>query len=201
VDAGPNVVMIESGPAGLSCAAELIARSVPTTVLERGDGFGAAWSSRYDALRFNTCRLHSALPGAPFPRTFGQFPTRDQYVSYLRDYAQRRGVRVEHGVEVTGLDPAADGGWQVRTARGARHADHVVVATGVFNRPKPAYRPGRDDCRGRDLRPHQDGDTLEQPEGVLGPNALPDHPLRQALPRVPAGRHAPDPRRRGHSGG
>ena len=99
MDAEPDVIVIGSGPAGLSSAADLVARGVPTTVLERGSGIGAAWSARYDALRFNTGRLHSALHGAPFPREYGQFPTRDQYVAYLRGYAQRRSVEVEHGIE------------------------------------------------------------------------------------------------------
>jgi cation diffusion facilitator CzcD-associated flavoprotein CzcO len=117
-------------------------------VLERGPRTGAAWADRYDALRFNTGRLHSALPGAPFPRGFGQFPTRDQYVAYLRSYADHRRVRVEHGVDVTGLARDDAGGWRVQTDGGERYAQHVVVATGAFNRPRPPDWPGRDDFRG-----------------------------------------------------
>lgn len=44
--AGPDVVVIGSGPEGLSCAAELLGREVSATVLERGKGIGAAWASR-----------------------------------------------------------------------------------------------------------------------------------------------------------
>jgi cation diffusion facilitator CzcD-associated flavoprotein CzcO len=176
MDAGPQVVVIGSGPAGLSCAAELVARGVPATVLERGDRVGAAWAGRYDALRFNTCRLHSALPGAPFPREFGQFPTRDQYVAYLGDYARRTGVSVERGIEVTGLVPADHGGWRLATSRGDRRAAHVIVATGIFNRPKPADWPGREDFRGelvnaaeyRNAAPFRDRDVLVVGAGSTG---------------------------------
>ncbi|WP_324277902.1 NAD(P)/FAD-dependent oxidoreductase [Blastococcus brunescens] len=112
----------------------------------------------------------------PVPREFGQFPTRDQYVAYLRHYAERRGVRVEHGVEVTRLQPAVGGGWQVRTNQGERRADHVVVATGVFNRPKPADWPGRDEFRGtllhavayRNAAPFQGRDVLVVGAGSTG---------------------------------
>ncbi|MEO3758553.1 NAD(P)/FAD-dependent oxidoreductase [Mycobacterium sp. B14F4] len=139
------VLVVGSGPAGLSCAAELLVRGVDATVLERGELTAAAWAHRYDALRFNTCRHNSTLPGARFPRQFGQFPTRDQYVDYLQTYASNRQVPVEHGVEVSRLDPNADGGWDVVTNRGTRRARHVVIATGIFNRPAlPAWADGHD---------------------------------------------------------
>ncbi|MGK7222146.1 flavin-containing monooxygenase [Kocuria flava] len=139
----PPVLVLGAGPAGLATAAELLARAVPVTVLERGDRPGAAWTGRYDALRFNTSRRRSALPGAPFPRAYGQFPTRDQYVAYLQRYAADHGVPVETGVEVARVRPDDDGGWCVSTSAGDRPARHVVVATGALNRPKlPSWAVG-----------------------------------------------------------
>jgi cation diffusion facilitator CzcD-associated flavoprotein CzcO len=149
---------------------------VPARVLERGDGVAAAWACRYDALRFNTSRVHSALPGARFPREFGQFPTRDQYVAYLRDYAERRGVVVDRATEVVRLAPVEGDGWRIETSRGERRAGHVVVATGMFNRPRLTAWPGRDDFRGtllhaahyRDPGPFRDRDVLVVGAGSTG---------------------------------
>lgn len=144
-----QVLVIGSGPAGLATAAELTARGVHTTVLERGPSVAAAWRGRYDTLRFNTCRLHSHLPGAPFPRAFGEFPTRDQYVGYLEQYAGARGVTVEPGVDVSTVGPGEARRWRLVTDRGDREADHVVVATGIFNRPRVPAWPGVEQYGGR----------------------------------------------------
>ncbi|MEX5302634.1 flavin-containing monooxygenase [Kocuria sabuli] len=142
MDTVPRVLVVGAGPAGLATAAELLARDVPTTVLERGPQPGAAWTGRYDALRFNTSRRHSALPGAPFPPEYGQFPTRDQYIDYLQRYAADHDLPVETGVDVTRIHPD-DGGWCLSSSAGDRHAEHVVVATGALNRPRlPGWATG-----------------------------------------------------------
>ncbi|MGP6173238.1 flavin-containing monooxygenase [Corynebacterium sp. A21] len=130
-----TVIVVGAGPAGLSTAGELLARDVPTIVLERGTQIGASWAARYPGLRFNTSRRSSALPGAPFPREYGQFPTRDQYLAYLHRYAADRRIPVETGIEVTGIS-RTETGWVLATSAGERRARHVVVATGLFNRPR-----------------------------------------------------------------
>lgn len=129
-----ELLVVGSGPAGLAVAAETMLRGVRATVLEKGPDVGAAWAGRYDALRFNTSRIHSALPGAPFPRAWGQFLTRDQYVGYLHSYAARHRIPIRAGTEVTRVDPT-EGGWRVQTSAGPLHTEQVVVATGGFNRP------------------------------------------------------------------
>src|SRR5699024_6580124 len=68
------------------------------------------------------------------PREYGQFPTRDQYLTYLRRYAGDRRVGVETGVHVTRI--RRDGpGWVLATTAGERRTHHVVVATGLFGEP------------------------------------------------------------------
>ncbi len=137
-------VVVGSGSAGLATAAELARRGVPVVVLERGAGIGTAWAGRYDSLRFNTGRWRSALPGAPFPRSWGQFPTRDQYVAYLHEYAATRRLRVRTGVRVQRVDPAQDG-WRLSTTTGPVTARHVVLACGPFHTPRlPAWAEGTD---------------------------------------------------------
>lgn len=132
--ASPSVTVIGSGPAGLSSAAQLQRRGARVTVLERGEQVAQAWASRYDALRFNTSRTTSAFIGRPFPREFGRFPTRDQYVRYLIDFQEAEGIAVRTRCTATRVE--SDGpGWTVHTTAGPVSSRHVVIATGPFNEP------------------------------------------------------------------
>lgn len=137
--AAPTATVIGSGPAGLSSAAQLQRRGARVTVLEKGEQVAQVWASRYDSLRLNTSRTTSALAGRPFPRSFGRFPTRDQYVGYLREYREDEGITVHTGCTATRVERTT-AGWTVRTTTGPVTSAHVVVATGPFNHPwSPAW--------------------------------------------------------------
>src|SRR4051794_246123 len=135
-------VVIGAGPAGLAVAATLARQGQACVVLERAESVGASWQGRYDSLRLHTVRWLSGLPGAPIPRRYGRWVARDDFVSYLRNYAERFGVRPEFGVEVRRIDQA-DEGWSVQTSQGERTASAVVVATGYSRVPHLPDWPGR----------------------------------------------------------
>jgi putative flavoprotein involved in K+ transport len=133
-----------AGAAGLGTAACLQRAGIETVVLERGDAVGTSWRRRYPALRLNTLGWMSTLPGyRASRRRYGEFPTRDEWVRYLEDYARHQGLEIRFGVEVTRVDPA-DGAWGVQTSDGSREATFVVVATGFDHDPYVPDWPGRD---------------------------------------------------------
>jgi putative flavoprotein involved in K+ transport len=136
-------VVIGAGPAGLAVAATLARQGQRCVVLERAESVGASWQGRYDSLRLHTVRWLSGLPGVPIPRRYGRWVGRDDFVAYLREYAERFGVRPEFGVDVHRMD-RADGGWRIETSRGERSASAVVVATGYSRVPYLPDWPGRD---------------------------------------------------------
>ena len=136
-------VIVGAGPAGLAVAATLGRQGVSCVVLERAPSVGAAWQGRYDSLRLHTIRWLSGLPGAPIPRRYGRWVSRDDFVAYLRDYADRFRVRPEFGVEVRRLDPDGEN-WTLQTSAGPRLASVVVVATGYSRTPHLPDWPGRD---------------------------------------------------------
>jgi putative flavoprotein involved in K+ transport len=142
-----RVIVIGAGPGGLAAAASLQQQGVPCTLLERASSVGAAWEGRYDSLRLHTVRWLSGLPGAPIPRRYGRWVTRDDLVTYLHDYAERNGLQPELGVEVIRIDRDG-GGWRVETSEGARAAGAVVVATGYSRTPYLPDWPGRESFPG-----------------------------------------------------
>lgn len=137
-----------AGAAGLGTAACLRRVGIETTVLERGDAVGMSWRRRYPALRLNTLGWMSTLPGyRASRRRYGEFPTRDDWVRYLEDYARRQQLDIRFGVEVTRVE-RADGVWRVQTSEGPREAPFVVVATGFDHDPHVPDWPGRDSFAG-----------------------------------------------------
>src|SRR4051794_14598729 len=119
-------VVIGAGPAGLAVAATLARQGQPCVVLDQAESVGASWQGRYDSLRLHTVRWLSGLPGAPIPRRYGRWVARDDFVAYLREYAERFGVRPEFGVEVRRVDRTGSA-WTVQTSHGDWSTPAVVI--------------------------------------------------------------------------
>jgi cation diffusion facilitator CzcD-associated flavoprotein CzcO len=143
-----KTVVIGAGPAGLATAAQLRQRGVPVTVIERAGAVGASWRGRYDRLRLNSSRPFAKLPGARYPAGTPMFPSRDQVVGYLEDYARDNELEIRFRTRVERLDPHG-GGWCIQTSTGDMTADHVVVATGYEHTFWVPGWPGRDRFEGR----------------------------------------------------
>jgi putative flavoprotein involved in K+ transport len=143
-----RVIVVGGGPAGLASAAELGRRGIRALILEQATAVGWSWRGRYDLLRLNSSRPFSKLPGARFRRGAGLFPSRDEMVSYLEDYAVRHRLEVRWGTRLERID-RGHGGWLLRTSRGDISADQVIVASGYAHTPFVPDWPGRDRFRGR----------------------------------------------------
>ena len=124
----PRVAVVGAGPGGLGAAGALAARGIQSVVLERAERVAPVWRNAYTRLRLNTSRTRSHLPGGPIPGS-GRWPTRDEFVAYLDDYAARHHLNVRTGTEVRRIDKA-DNGWAIHTSAGLEHFEQVVVASG-----------------------------------------------------------------------
>jgi cation diffusion facilitator CzcD-associated flavoprotein CzcO len=146
--ADSDVVIVGAGPAGLAAGAELRRLGVTAVVLERSDGVAASWRARYDRLRLNTPRWTSTLPGSRYPRGTPMFPSRDEMVAYLEQYAERNQLDLRLGTEVESVE-RGNGRWSVRTTAGEHRPRQVVIATGHQHTPRIPDWPARETYRGR----------------------------------------------------
>lgn len=142
------VLVVGGGASGLSAAGALTTRGIDTVVLERDAAIGGTWARRYDRLHLHTMREYSGLAHLPIPRRFPRYLSRDDVVTYLREYAERFRLRVMTGVQVLRIATEA-GGWRVDTTSGEWRAPVVVVATGQYRVPLLPAWPGAGSFRGR----------------------------------------------------
>ena len=141
------VLIVGAGPAGLATAYELSRRQIPYRLFERGPTLGNSWVNAYDSLRLHTGRHMSVLPGQGYPSGTPLFPSRDQFVNYLRDYADRASIRVETGRHVTGLR-RDDDAWVADVDGDEVRGSAVVMATGIMSNPLSPDISGREDFQG-----------------------------------------------------
>jgi putative flavoprotein involved in K+ transport len=139
-----ETVIVGGGQAGLAVGYHLARRGRPFVILDANQRIGDTWRGRWDSLRLFTPARYDGLPGMPFPAPAWSFPTKDEVAGYLEAYATRFALPVRFGVRV---DRLSRDGERYAVAAGERRfqADHVVVASGAYQRPRiPAFAAGLD---------------------------------------------------------
>ncbi|HEU0248284.1 MAG TPA: NAD(P)/FAD-dependent oxidoreductase [Gaiellaceae bacterium] len=137
-----RVAIVGAGAAGLSTAAALTRRGVDALVLDRSDRIGGSWASRYERLHLHTIRRFSGLAHHGIPRRYPRYLSKDEYAAYLGEYAQRFGLRIALGEEVSAIRrvPGESHPWEIETAERTVAAQVVIVATGHYAEPQiPAW--------------------------------------------------------------
>jgi len=136
------VIVIGAGASGLAVAYELRERGLPVRIIDKAFRAGEVWHHRHPQLRLNTHRYLSGLPGMVIPKTAGAFPSRDDIIQYLDNYAEQLDVPIEYGVNVKHIN-RKKGVWLIETNKGVYSTRHVVVATGHDRVPLIPSWPGR----------------------------------------------------------
>lgn len=163
-----GALIVGAGPSGLATSRELSRRGVTHLVLERGDDVGHVWANLYDGLVLHTGKHLSALPGLGFPAGTPLFPTRGDFVKYLRSYAARNAVPVRTNAEVDRIERRSDH-WAIRTADAVElRARSVVVATGIVSNPQAPSIPGQEQFAGQIIH----SVVYRRPNGFAGARVL-----------------------------
>jgi putative flavoprotein involved in K+ transport len=129
-----EVVVVGAGQAGLALGYFVRNQSRRFVILDRADSIGSAWRSRWESLTLFTPRRYNSLPGLPFPGDPDDYPTRDEVIAYLEQYAKTFDLPIELTSEVRRLT-AGDGSFLLEVDGRTNTADQVAVATGAFQTP------------------------------------------------------------------
>ncbi len=145
-----TVVIVGGGASGLSAAGALQRRGIKAVILEEDKELGGTWARRYDRLHLHTVRGFSGLAHFSIPRRYSKYLSREEFVSYLAEYAQHFDLRVETACPVRKVRLESDRpvSWTAVTARGDWHCRVIVIATGQYRVPVVPDWNGREMYRG-----------------------------------------------------
>jgi putative flavoprotein involved in K+ transport len=132
-NSGFDVVVVGAGQAGLAIGYFLKRRGNRFLIVE-ADSIASAWRNRWESLTLFTPRRYSSLPGVPFPGDPDGYPTRDEVIAYLEEYAERFDLPIDARTRVRSLT-ASDERFVLEVDGRTITADQVVVATGAFQAP------------------------------------------------------------------
>jgi putative flavoprotein involved in K+ transport len=134
-----DTVVIGAGQAGLSAGYYLRRAGRSFVILDANAEVGGSWLHRYDSLQLFTPRWAVRLPGGRFHTKDVRYPSRDQMIGFLQEYAERFDLPVRTGVRVDRISREEDV-LVLSTDAGRIEADDVIVATGANRDPLiPAF--------------------------------------------------------------
>jgi putative flavoprotein involved in K+ transport len=133
-----DTVIVGGGQAGLAVSYYLKQDGREHVVVEQAPAIANAWRNhRWDSFTLNTPNWQSCLPGAECPGVDPDgFLSRDEIVAYFQNYVDRFDLPVLYGVEVKAIEPNDVAGYVVETSAGRFVANNVVIATGLYQKPK-----------------------------------------------------------------
>lgn len=134
------VVIVGAGQAGLSASYYLCQAGVDHVVLERYKRFHAWKEDRWDSFCLVTPNWQCKLPGFPYQGDDPQgFMLKDEIVEYVEGFCNSFDAPLREGVTVMRVEKTGDI-FEVDTDQQLWTADHVIVASGGYDRPiTPPY--------------------------------------------------------------
>ena len=181
-----GVCVVGAGSSGIAACQALHGRGIPFDCFEAGSSVGGNWrygndngmSSAYRSLHAKSSRRGMQCAAFPMPDDYPDYLSHEMIARYLDDFVDHFGFRgrIRFRAEVTRVEPAPGGGWDVTARSRATGAEHtgrygaVLVANGHHwdpRYPEPAF-PGAGTFAGEQIHSHQ----YRAPEPFAGKRVL-----------------------------
>ncbi|MFY3790284.1 flavin-containing monooxygenase [Ureibacillus sp. MALMAid1270] len=134
-----DTIVIGAGQAGLAVGYYLKQQNQNFLILDKGNEIGESWLNRYDSLVLFTPRIYDALPGLKLEGEAHGFPTKNEIVRYLKQYAKEFNLPIQLQTEVIKVQHQDDI-FYIETNQGILQSKNLIIATGAFQTPRiPAF--------------------------------------------------------------
>lgn len=142
-----KICVVGAGVTGLVAIRELRDAGHEVRAFERTNDVVGRWNDVYETVQLLTSRRATSFRDFPMPDTYPQFPSGEDYRSYIRAFADWAGLRehISFGTEVVMARPIdnGSGGWDVELGDGTtEHFDALVAAHGHLFDPRIPVYPG-----------------------------------------------------------
>lgn len=128
-----HAIIIGAGHAGLATAYLLKQKGYnKVVILEATEAVGSAWRKRYAGLTLFTSKRYSALPGMKMEGNADDYPSKQEFVDYLAQYAVRFMLDIKFGCHVIDARKTASG-FLINCDNGDMYQSKMLfVCTGAF---------------------------------------------------------------------
>ncbi|MBS1596904.1 MAG: NAD(P)/FAD-dependent oxidoreductase [Bacteroidetes bacterium] len=145
-----NTIIIGASFSGLACAACLQKDNIDYLLIEKQNQVATPWRNHYERLHLHTSKRISNLPFKKFGNKIPRYPARQQVVDYLEDYQKEFDIHPVFNTKAISIKRENDH-WITITNNEVFKSKYLVMATGIFNKPKPIFFKGQETFPGKIL--------------------------------------------------
>jgi indole-3-pyruvate monooxygenase len=143
-----NTLIVGASLSGLATAVSLQKAGIDFIIIEKQDQSANPWRNHYDRLHLHTSKRFSNLPYKKFGPTIPRYPSRQQVVDYVDEYQKEFSISPIYQTEAISIKKEA-GHWITRTSKDTFKSNYLVMATGLYDKPRPVNFKGMESFRGK----------------------------------------------------
>jgi len=145
-----DTLVIGGGQAGLSIAYFLRRKKVEYLILDDQEKAGGSWLQTWESLKLFSPTEYSSLSGWGMPKSENEYPTKDEFISYLGQYESRYDIPIQRDSKVISVSKE-NNIFKVETNQGIFYSKTLVSATGNAQQPFIPTYSGQEVFKGEQI--------------------------------------------------